>query len=292
MSLFKRSLAMVLCSLLTGLPAMAQPGGSNQVAGQINALIPAATRNSQTAKVKEELNWNDLLKTEKTSRGRAGLKKTAPILSVGFLKRELRNRAARHCVSQQTELEMDFGKVRSQVTKVTKAGGKEFEMKTPNAVIGVINTDFYTSFEGNKTTVIYFKDGTVTPMQQRCGNCGCFPALPSRFRLVQMVVTSGHASSAPSPAPPRPPGCAPARVCRRRRRRGEAHPRGHLVHNVRSVQDLRWGKLGLGLYFGTRGGNGTCKPGSPNCGQVDLERRSRSVTLDQRGGPKNSRPSY
>ena len=27
MSLFKRSVAMVLCSLLTGLPAMAQPAG-------------------------------------------------------------------------------------------------------------------------------------------------------------------------------------------------------------------------------------------------------------------------
>ena len=35
MSLYKRSMAMVLCSLLTGLPAMAQPAGNNQVAGQI-----------------------------------------------------------------------------------------------------------------------------------------------------------------------------------------------------------------------------------------------------------------
>ena len=161
MSLFKRSVAMVLCSLLTGLPAMAQPGGNNQVAGQINALIPAATRNSQTAKVKEELNWNDLLKTEKTGRVRAGLK-DGSILSVGS---DSELRIVQHdTVSQQTELEMDFGKVRSQVTKVTKAGGK-FEMKTPNAVIGVIGTDFYTSFEGNKTIVICYKGQvTVTPV--------------------------------------------------------------------------------------------------------------------------------
>ena len=161
MSLFKRSVAMVLCSLLTGLPTMAQPAASNQVAGQINALIPAATRNSQTAKVKEELNWNDLLKTEKTGRVRAGLK-DGSILSVGS---ESELRIVQHdTVSQQTELEMDFGKVRSQVTKVTKSGGK-FEMKTPNAVIGVIGTDFYTSFEGNKTTVICYKGQvTVTPV--------------------------------------------------------------------------------------------------------------------------------
>ena len=68
-------------SLLTAVPAMSQPA-SNQVAGQINALIPAATRNSQTAKVKEELDWNDLLKTENTGRIRAGLT-DGSILSVG-----------------------------------------------------------------------------------------------------------------------------------------------------------------------------------------------------------------
>ena len=183
MSLFKRSVAMVLCSLLTGLPAMAQPGGSNQVAGQINALIPAATRNSQTAKVKEELNWNDLLKTEKTGRVRAGLK-DGSILSVGS---DSELRIVQHdTVSQQTELEMDFGKVRSQVTKVTKSGGK-FEMKTPNAVIGVIGTDFYTSFEGNKTTVICYKGQvTVTPVGNAVAAGVCrFYSRRSRSRPVK-----------------------------------------------------------------------------------------------------------
>jgi hypothetical protein len=59
---------------------------------------------------------------------------------------------------------MDFGKVRSQVMKITKPGGK-FEMKTPNAVIGVVGTDFYASFESNTTTVICYKGQvTVTPL--------------------------------------------------------------------------------------------------------------------------------
>jgi hypothetical protein len=46
----------------------------------------------------------------------------------------------------------------------------------------------------------------------------------------------------------------------------EAPPhRGHVVRNVLIGSGLAVG-LGLGLYFGTRGGgNGTCKPGSPAC---------------------------
>jgi hypothetical protein len=258
MSLFKRSVAMVLCSLMTGLPAMAQPGGSNQVAGQINALIPAATRNSQTAKVKEELNWNDLLKTEKTGRVRAGLK-DGSILSVGS---DSELRIVQHdTVSQQTELEMDFGKVRSQVTKVTKAGGK-FEMKTPNAVIGVIGTDFYTSFEGNKTTVICYKGQiTVTPIGS---------AVAAGVSGSAITVSAGQMVVVTSDVPPAAPSQTPSDVLEASLSAtavvAEAPPHhGHLVRNVLIGSGLAVG-LGLGLYFGTRGGNGTCKPGSPNCG--------------------------
>ena len=258
MSLFKRSVAMVLCSLMTGLPAMAQPGGSNEVAGQINALIPAATRNSQTAKVKEELNWNDLLKTEKTGRVRAGLK-DGSILSVGS---ESELRIVQHdTVSQQTELEMDFGKVRSQVTKVTKAGGK-FEMKTPNAVIGVIGTDFYTSFEGNKTTVICYKGQiTVTPIGS---------AVAAGVSGSAITVSAGQMVVVTSDVPPAAPSQTPSDVLEASLSAtavvAEAPPHhGHLVRNVLIGSGLAVG-LGLGLYFGTRGGNGTCKPGSPNCG--------------------------
>ena len=256
MSLFRRSLAMVLCSLLTGLPATAQPGGNNQVAGQINALIPAATRNSQTAKVKEELNWNDLLKTEKTGRVRAGLK-DGSILSVGS---DSELRIVQHdAVSQQTELEMDFGKVRSQVTKVTKASGK-FEMKTPNAVIGVIGTDFYTSFEANKTTVICYKGQvTVTPV----GNAVVAGSSSA------ITVAAGQMVVVTSDVPPTAPSQTPSDVVEASLAAtavvAEATPHhGHVVRNVLIASGLALG-LGLGLYYGTRGGNGTCKPGSPNC---------------------------
>ena len=257
MSLFKRSLVMVLSSLLTGLPAAAQPAGSDQVAGQINALIPAATRNSQTAKVKEELDWNDLLKTEKTGRVRAGLK-DGSILSVGS---DSELRIVQHdTVSQQTELEMDFGKVRSQVTKVTKGGGK-FEMKTPNAVIGVIGTDFYTSFEGNKTTVICYKGQvTVTPIG------GAVAASAITLSAGQMVVISSDAP--PAAASQTPSDVLEASLAATAVVAAAPPHHGHLVRNVLIASGLAVG-LGLGLYYGTRGGggngNGTCKPGSPAC---------------------------
>jgi ferric-dicitrate binding protein FerR (iron transport regulator) len=263
MSLFKRSVAMVLCSLLTGLPAMAEPASNNQVAGQINALIPAATRNSQTAKVKEELNWNDLLKTEKTGRVRAGLK-DGSILSVGS---DSELRIVQHdSVSQQTELEMDFGKVRSQVTKVTKAGGK-FEMKTPNAVIGVIGTDFYTSFEANKTTVICYKGQvTVTPVGTAVA------AGVSGSTSSAITVSEGHMVVVTSDVPPTGPTQTPQDVLEASLSATAvvvaATPghHGHVVRNVLIGSGLAVG-LGLGLYYGTRGGgNGTCKPGSLNCG--------------------------
>ena len=161
MNSFKHFVVALLCFLLAYLPVMAEPqAAAGQQAGQINALIPAATRNSQMASVKEELDWNDLLKTEQTGRVRAGLN-DGSILSVGSSS-ELR--IVQHdATSQQTSLELNFGKVRSQVVKITKPGGK-FEVKTPNAVIGVIGTDFYAAFDQNKTTVICYKGKvTVTP---------------------------------------------------------------------------------------------------------------------------------
>jgi hypothetical protein len=151
----------MLCLLISPLPALCAPPPGGQTAGQISALIPAATRNAQPAKVKDDLSWNDLLKTEQKGRLRAGLT-DGSILSLGS-NSELR--VVQHdAASQQTSLEMNFGKVRSKVVKVTQPNGK-FEMKTANAVIGVIGTDFFVGYENNKTTVIcYTGKVSVTPI--------------------------------------------------------------------------------------------------------------------------------
>jgi hypothetical protein len=157
----KSLIAAALCLLLSPLPAVCAPPAGGQRAGQINALIPAATKNEQATKAKDELDWNDLLKTAASGRVRAGLD-DGSILSVGSNSelRVLQHDAA----SQQTSLEMNAGRLRSKVVKITQPNGK-FEVHTPNAVIGVIGTDFYVEYGGNKTTVIcYTGTVTVTPL--------------------------------------------------------------------------------------------------------------------------------
>jgi hypothetical protein len=157
----KRLTAIIMCLLLSPLPAVCAPPAGGQRAGQINALIPAATKNEQATKAKDELDWNDLLKTASSGRVRAGLD-DGSILSVGSNSelRVLQHDAA----SQQTSLEMSAGRLRSKVVKITQPNGK-FEVHTPNAVIGVIGTDFYVEYAGNKTTVIcYTGVVSVTPL--------------------------------------------------------------------------------------------------------------------------------
>jgi hypothetical protein len=153
----KRILAMVLALMMSGLPAMA----ADQSAGQITAIIPAATRNAQPAKNKDGIDWNDLLQTTDTGRLRAGLT-DGSILSLGS---NSQLRVVQHdATSQQTSLEIGYGKLRSRVVKITQPGGK-FEVKTPNAVIGVIGTDFYVAYENDLTTVICYT-GQVTVLTQ------------------------------------------------------------------------------------------------------------------------------
>ncbi len=156
----KRMTAVALCILLLDLPVLGGPRPADQRAGQIDALIPAATRNDVAAKAKDDLDWNDLLKTAKSGRIRASLL-DGSILSVGSSS-ELR--VVEHdAATQQTSLEVGYGKLRSQVEKITKDGGK-FEVKTPNAVIGAIGTDFYVAYLGHKTTVICYKGQVlITP---------------------------------------------------------------------------------------------------------------------------------
>ena len=157
----RRIAVVVLCVLLADLPILSEPAPADERAGQIDALIPAATRNDAAAKAKDDVDWNDLLKTAKSGRVRASLL-DGSILSVGS---NSQLRVVQHdAASQQTSLEVNYGKLRSQVEKITKEGGK-FEVKTPNAVIGAIGTDFYVAYLGNKTTVICYKGRvSVTPL--------------------------------------------------------------------------------------------------------------------------------
>ena len=145
-SLLATVLSLLLVSLVFAAPA------DNQTAGEVKALIPAAWRNAQPLHVKDSLQWNDLLKTAAEGRLRVGLS-DGSILSLGS-NSELKV-VKSDSASQQTSVEVNYGKLRSQVVQITKPDGK-FELRTPNAVIGVIGTDFYVSYANNQTTVICY----------------------------------------------------------------------------------------------------------------------------------------
>jgi FecR protein len=204
MNFFKRATAIFVCFMISPLAGICEPQGGAQRAGEIDALIPSATRNTQTAKAKDEIDWNDLLKTAHAGRIRAGLT-DGSILSVGS---DSELRVVQHDgASQQTSLELTYGKVRNQVTNITKPGGK-YELKTPNAVIGVIGTDFVAEFKGNKTTVICYKGKVrVTPLGKIVQNSGQSSSADNTVTLTdgQMVVITNAIPGAgfqPSSTPP------------------------------------------------------------------------------------------
>ena len=114
--------------------------GMAQDAGKIGKVIPAGfilhEKNTSEAKAADPVFLNDVLRTNANGRMRVELR-DGSVLSVGA-KAELRV-VTHNTESQQTMVEMLYGKVRGSVTPVTKPGGK-FSIRTPTAVIGVIGT--------------------------------------------------------------------------------------------------------------------------------------------------------
>ncbi len=161
----KSPYALALASLLTlgiAIPAELYAGGDSgtQRAGEVSKVIPTVNieRSGKTlsAETKTVVDWDDMVKTQSSARARVALD-DGSVLNVG-------SDSSVHVVKhdkggQQTDLEVGFGKMRSQAQKISKPGGK-FEVHTPAGVAGVVGTDFYVSYENNIMTVIVF-EGTV-----------------------------------------------------------------------------------------------------------------------------------
>src|SRR5690349_14408869 len=114
------SIALLLCFLLSPLPLLCQQSAPQQ-AGDLSALVPAASRNGATANLRDSVFWNDTLKTDKSGRLRVALRDGSN-LSLGS---DSELKVVQHDpVSQQTTLQMLFGRIRSQVVKITQPGGK------------------------------------------------------------------------------------------------------------------------------------------------------------------------
>lgn len=142
-------------SLLLALPAdiWAGPQGPGQRAGEVSRVIPAVSiaRGSQkiTASAKSAINWADLVDTQVNGRARIALD-DGSILNVGS---ESSMKVVKHDAgAQQTELELTYGKLRTQAQKIAKPGGK-FEVRTPAGVAGVVGTDFYVAYDLTTNTM-------------------------------------------------------------------------------------------------------------------------------------------
>jgi len=129
-------------------PAATQtrPAAAGQKAGTITALLPVAKitrglgRSAAVLEAKkgDPVIQNDLVRTEKGGRARITLEDQS-ILSLGS-QAELRIQS-HNARSQQTALQLQYGRIRAEVASITRDGGR-FELRTPTAVAGVIGTDF------------------------------------------------------------------------------------------------------------------------------------------------------
>lgn len=156
-----RCTAIALCFLLSPLPGLCQGSASGQLAGSVQALDQSATRNGSPLAVRDQVQWNDQLQTNNTGRLRVNLR-DGSILSLGS---NSQLRVVQHdAAAQQTTLELLFGRLRSQVVKLTQPSSK-FEVRTPTSVAGVIGTDFLLIATADRTTLIVFSGVVqITPL--------------------------------------------------------------------------------------------------------------------------------
>jgi ferric-dicitrate binding protein FerR (iron transport regulator) len=152
-------------------PAATQSGAARQLppaarrAGEITAVIPTdyIVRGGRQAEgaPRDTIAWEDTLLTEARGRVRMVLD-DGSILSVGS---GSRLQVVEHnSASQQTRLQMEYGRLRAQVVKLTRPQAA-FEIRTRTAVCGVLGTDFYIEATEKSTRVIVFKGVVrVTPL--------------------------------------------------------------------------------------------------------------------------------
>src|ERR1700704_4950350 len=152
------ALAILLCVCIV-FPAdiLAVPQAIGSRAGEVarwdSGVSIARGSKTLTASAKSEVRWQDLVNTQINGRARIALD-DGSVLNVG-------SQSSMHVVkhdagAQQTELELTYGRLRSQAQKIAKPDGK-FEVHPPAGVAGVVGTDFYVSYNNSTMNVIVFE---------------------------------------------------------------------------------------------------------------------------------------
>jgi ferric-dicitrate binding protein FerR (iron transport regulator) len=145
------------CSLAAPTKVSAEPQGAGQRAGEVSRVIPAVSigrgGKTITAAAKSEVDWRDQIDTHANARARV-LLDDGSVLNVGA---DSSMRVIKHdSAAQQTELELTYGKLRSQAQKLSR-GDAKFEVRTPAGVAGVVGTDFYVEYSNEMMHVIVFE---------------------------------------------------------------------------------------------------------------------------------------
>src|SRR5215471_2938277 len=152
----------ILASLAWPCSAAAQAqGGQQPEAGKITTLIPTGSvlRAKATLEAKKDMSvlWLDTVKTDKGGRARIRLS-DGSVLNIGSQASMV---VTKHDPGkQQTDIELIYGKVRADVTKINTPDG-HFDIHTKVAVCGVVGTQEYLETTDLATTVIALGGGQV-----------------------------------------------------------------------------------------------------------------------------------
>src|SRR5580692_1461290 len=146
----------VLASLSIVVPPDVAAQGA-QKAGEISRAIPEVgiARGAQQlpAPVKTLVDWGDVVRTGDGGRARVALD-DGSVLNVGSSSTLLVTQ--HNAAAQQTQIELTYGRMRSQVVKQSKPNAK-FEVHTGVGVAGVVGTDFFLGFMNGLFQVIVFE---------------------------------------------------------------------------------------------------------------------------------------
>src|SRR5579864_5031115 len=155
-----RSPFLIVFAVLASLSIVVPPdvaGQAAQRAGQIARVIPdvGIERGPQQlpAPVKALVDWNDVVQTGDGGRARVALD-DGSLLNVGSSSSLA---VTQHdSAAQQTQIELTYGRMRSQVVKQSKPNAK-FEVHTGVGVAGVVGTDFFLGYMNGLFQIIVYE---------------------------------------------------------------------------------------------------------------------------------------
>src|ERR1700674_4677203 len=150
-------IALTVLASLSILVPQDVPAQVAQRAGQISRAIPevAIARGTQQlpAPVKTLVDWGDVVKTSDGGRARVALD-DGSVLNVGSS--STLTVTQHNAAAQQTQIELTYGRMRSQVVKQAKPNAK-FEVHTAVGVAGVVGTDFFLSYLNGLFQLVVFE---------------------------------------------------------------------------------------------------------------------------------------